>query len=1350
MEVRDSDEKLKKLLEGLIIDVEGAQTQNKDPNAPPALPLIDQLRLLSAHIDSYRKTIAETVTKAESIAQIEKHERSGSKIQSRLEEIESKIKRLSEDKRSTTDGTEVDILQLNVSRSVAEYVKSKQDHENRRHTTILATALREAVAAVEELEVRVQAGEFDPKGLREEIAKAQKQCARLGIQSGKQDMESDVQFGWLGTGPSAPPAIQQLGQRLNLLIKQVEQIIHESWHDCLRIGVSENEGQASVTVARQSNVEVGGQQTQLSLDNLLALLQDRAELIPLLNKFSNDLLRNIITPLLAIPQSATTSHWQDVSSSGSWQAALRSGEAKQESALQAISALLVYMNEHLFKVADKVGSLGKLQFEFSRIVVPATVPLVIKYLKGLLPKSLQKPIKQETLGSLSAVSEIAVTVHASLKDNKYLIGGLEEEGEELLDFAHNTGRYFLRHLATISRSQARDMLLKEMNGGWEGVKVEMEVEVTEPPQPIAKVQPEQVRVSTTNEEAEDEDWSAWDDAGAQGESHLSVANVKKAAGLDVRPTRVASGLSQRSASPASITSNRARQKKSALGGVRVVKPQDQLGSGPFPDENLDESSWGFDEGEQSHATQSSSSKIPNSAHASMSVPDDEEDAWFQEEPAEQSIASAAHTSTSANNSSVSAPPPLDDEDDGDAWFQEEPAEQSNISAVRAPASANNSIISAPQPLADEDDGDEWLQGKAAEQSNVSAVHTSTSTSNSNISAPPPLDGEEEGDAWFQEEPAEQSITSAAHTSTSINHSNLSAPPPLNGEDDGDAWFQEEPAEQSNISAVHASTSANDSSVSAPQLSADEDDGDAWFQEEPAEQSNVSAAHTSTSANNSNIAAPPPLHGEDDGDAWFQEEPAEQSIASAAQTSASANHSNISAPPPLADEDDGDAWVQSEPVVKKATPVETISQSSSLSSPAIIDHHDLDDEDIDEDAWGLTEEEKAKRASIRASRGGPDLASAFKAFAEKEKAATSKERTAPLIDLTEEDEPDNSVIVKEDTQEPLNESTFDAISTPLSHVNEPSIQKETCIISQRSIAFVKLASSMLDDIIAIEEENDDTALGLDNKYLADALDDILDLHRALMPVGHAETLNNVPTLAAQFVNDCTYIAKELVKLDERWQGTANTKNSGALSLAKHAELTVLLGQRSFDAQILVQQRILAECLADTHGFAATYDEPRFQACMRSIRQVIVVLQQLHSAWKPVLTTSSHQAAMGRLIDSVLQRVLRDVIALEDISEVEGEKLSALVKALAELEDIFRTEKHKQEEQPNSDVAIHVPSWFKASYLSDILTGSLVDIEFLYFEAGALVDYTREELISLIRALFSDTSKRSRLIERIQSS
>jgi hypothetical protein len=330
-----------------------------------------------------------------------------------------------------------------------------------------------------------------------------------------------------------------------------------------------------------------------------------------------------------------------------------------------------------------------------------------------------------------------------------------------------------------------------------------------------------------------------------------------------------------------------------------------------------------------------------------------------------------------------------------------------------------------------------------------------------------------------------------------------------------------------------------------------------------------------------------------------------------------------------------------------------------------------------------------------------------------------------------------------------------LTAPL--IQEPIKRMEKCLISQRSVDFVELLDELMDDMEAILEEGQTSqAAGLEITQLAECFDDLIDLHTALMPVGHADTLDNVPTLAAQFFNDCTYITRELLRLDAGWRNLAD-RFDGVLDLdrvklavEKQAQATALLGQRSFDAQIIAQQQLLEECLDQTHSFEATYDEARFHQCQRAMRQIVVVMQQLSKAWKPVLTTSNHQMACGRLIDVILQRVLRDVIALNDISEVEGEKLSELLRSLNELEVLFRTSSEPSPQEGElSDVALHVPSWFKASYLSDILTGSLVDIEFLYFEAGALIDYSKEELTGLLRALFSDSPKRNRLIERIQA-
>ncbi len=100
--------------------------------------------------------------------------------------------------------------------------------------------------------------------------------------------------------------------------------------------------------------------------------------------------------------------------------------------------------------------------------------------------------------------------------------------------------------------------------------------------------------------------------------------------------------------------------------------------------------------------------------------------------------------------------------------------------------------------------------------------------------------------------------------------------------------------------------------------------------------------------------------------------------------------------------------------------------------------------------------------------------------------------------------------------------------------------------------------------------------------------------------------------------------------------------------------------------------------------------------------------------------------------------------KDIGESESEKIASLVKTLGSLESVFAAEGEQQSSAP-----LWVPSWFKTSYLIEILTGSLVDIEFLAFEAGALVDYSRKELAGLVKALFADTPKRSRLLQKIET-
>ncbi|KDN49566.1 hypothetical protein K437DRAFT_293689 [Tilletiaria anomala UBC 951] len=308
--------------------------------------------------------------------------------------------------------------------------------------------------------------------------------------------------------------------------------------------------------------------------------------------------------------------------------------------------------------------------------------------------------------------------------------------------------------------------------------------------------------------------------------------------------------------------------------------------------------------------------------------------------------------------------------------------------------------------------------------------------------------------------------------------------------------------------------------------------------------------------------------------------------------------------------------------------------------------------------------------------------------------------------------------------------------------DPSVIAEKCSVSQRTIDLLQHVESLLELVgfIADELSAQSWKTRPADMLLEAALDEI-DLHNGIMPSTHSEVLTSVPSLAIQFANDCSFIAQQLQILHEKI--TVDLQEKASAEFHKRAALTNLLGKQCFEAQMVAQETILEQSLAEADGFSGTNDPSRYALAERAVKQVLHVLRTLAATWSRIMTRTAFLAAMGRLIDGVLLRLLEYIEDLEDISEVESDKLAVLCKMFGPLEEIFVDESTQQ-----TSVALFVPSWFKASYLSEILTGSLVDIEFLFFEAGALVDYSKAELSKLIKALFSDSSNRAKLLHHIE--
>ncbi|EPQ27060.1 uncharacterized protein PFL1_05344 [Pseudozyma flocculosa PF-1] len=420
--------------------------------------------------------------------------------------------------------------------------------------------------------------------------------------------------------------------------------------------------------------------------------------------------------------------------------------------------------------------------------------------------------------------------------------------------------------------------------------------------------------------------------------------------------------------------------------------------------------------------------------------------------------------------------------------------------------------------------------------------------------------------------------------------------------------------------------------------------------------------------------------------------------------------------------------------------------------------DVDEED-DEDAWAFEDEEVpgaaaaspqtalAKAATLtsknastrpRPSAGQPAYGSA----AAHNSAQRSVDRASPALVVPSAEKPVEAV-----------EATSAPIQPPAPMPEPaPGAVKEKCTISKRSIELIRLAEQVLADGLRLHRQQssaDRAPAPPPAAPVLAAVCDIFDLHRSLMPVAHGEALRDVPALAMQFANDCDFIARQVERIvaeSKKAFAEVPAEDGRELDVFEkldgQARLTRALGQRWFDAQMATQTKTLQHTLSDT-PFSHLFEPRRYERCERGVKQVLHTLVQLSKAWRPILPLSSYLAAMGQLVEAVLRHVLAEVLELEDIGETESQRLADAIKMLGQIEECFV----ERQGETTTKVAFYVPSWFKASYLIEILTGSLVDIDFLAFEAHALVDYNRKELSGLIKALFTDTANRARLLDKI---
>ncbi|KAI0629379.1 hypothetical protein C8Q77DRAFT_1202629 [Trametes polyzona] len=306
--------------------------------------------------------------------------------------------------------------------------------------------------------------------------------------------------------------------------------------------------------------------------------------------------------------------------------------------------------------------------------------------------------------------------------------------------------------------------------------------------------------------------------------------------------------------------------------------------------------------------------------------------------------------------------------------------------------------------------------------------------------------------------------------------------------------------------------------------------------------------------------------------------------------------------------------------------------------------------------------------------------------------------------------------------------------------KPVEVKETFLVSGRTKELLQLVEDVL------REGADLVASGILASYASGSAGNIvmqaapmaLELYRALVPVVNAANLQQSAKEPMRFSNDCRFIGQELQRIVTKLSGP---KAASREKLEEGLEVLDLLADSWFDNAIAREQRAIDEMLDSARGFIDTMHQDRYDECESAVNEVLRRIRRVSPQWKSVLAKSKYYDALGAVVESAVSRILGDVLALEDITEVESHRLSELCHILNALEGLFV-------EDPNhpSFVVSYVPSWLKFSYLSELLEASIADISYL-FEEGALVDFETEELVKLVRALFADTPLRANTINRL---
>ncbi|OGM47097.1 hypothetical protein ABOM_003721 [Aspergillus bombycis] len=212
------------------------------------------------------------------------------------------------------------------------------------------------------------------------------------------------------------------------------------------------------------------------------------------------------------------------------------------------------------------------------------------------------------------------------------------------------------------------------------------------------------------------------------------------------------------------------------------------------------------------------------------------------------------------------------------------------------------------------------------------------------------------------------------------------------------------------------------------------------------------------------------------------------------------------------------------------------------------------------------------------------------------------------------------------------------------------------------------------------------------------------------------------------NDSLYLADKVRNLSEEHQLTR-----------LHADIDALqkFGKFAYSREMQTQRTIVTDLLDGAQGFSQCSEQPFLGECENAVSATVDRIHDVYKEWQPILSHSALLQSVGSLVSTVINKIIIEIEELGDISEAQSQQLVLFCNQVSRLEDLFMPETADDNARIPM-TAVYVRNWLKFQYLINILESSLADIKFLWLEGELRLEFSPEEVVDLIEALFAEFS------------